>query len=542
MALKSPIRSSLRASLVHLVLICMLPFVILTVYSAEENKRAWVEQTGNDMEAMAATAAHELQTYSETAQSLLSALAESHSVRGKNSAVCNATFGELLKNYPYYTVIAAGDARGNAFACAPLIDPLPTMADRAYFKRAMTTGKFAVGDFQVSRVTGFPSINFAYPFCDQSGALCGVVMCGLNLHTISTTLVQAPLPESSTLTAIDSRGITLLRHPEPQAFVGKPFPDTDRVKTILSKRRGITEMTGLDGVARIYGFVPVDGFGQPLFILVGVPADVALAPASQLLTRDLIRLAVVIALAAVAAWIFGYILITRRVGRLAIAAKKVAAGDLTIRLHPHHQRDEIDRLALDFNAMTRELQKNRDHLEDIVKQRTAQLEEANKEMEAFTYSVSHDLRAPLRAIDGFSRILLEDYADKLDSEGKRLFGVVRDNTVKMGRLIDDLLTLSRVGRHEMTRTAVDMTLLAREVTDELKEANSGRSLEFTVDTLPPVYGDRALLRQVLVNLLDNAVKYSNPGTTVTIETKARGEEVFISVADQGVGIPEEELP
>ena len=172
-----------------------------------------------------------------------------------------------------------------------------------------------------------------------------------------------------------------------------------------------------------------------------------------------------------------------------------------------------------------------------IQDRTAALELANRELEAFSYSVSHDLRAPLRAIDGFSRIVIEDYGDKLDDEGKRLLGVVRANTAHMGQLIDDILSFSRMARREIEATPIDMTRLVREVTDELQAALAGRTVRFEIAQLPPIRGDRAMIRQVLVNLLANAVKFTQPRDEAVIEVGcqvAEGENRYY-VKDNGVG-------
>jgi PAS domain S-box-containing protein len=176
-------------------------------------------------------------------------------------------------------------------------------------------------------------------------------------------------------------------------------------------------------------------------------------------------------------------------------------------------------------------------LEQRVVDRTAQLEAANKELEAFAYSVSHDLRAPLRAIDGFSRVMLEDYIDKLDDEGKRYLNIIRSNTQKMGQLIDDLLLFSRLGRQELRASGIDMGKLAKAVSEELKLAVPERKLKFTINTLIPAQGDQAMIRQVFVNLLSNAVKFTRPKERAVIEVDGRseGNENIYYVKDNGVG-------
>ena len=177
-------------------------------------------------------------------------------------------------------------------------------------------------------------------------------------------------------------------------------------------------------------------------------------------------------------------------------------------------------------------------LEERVHQRTAQLEAANKELEAFSYSVSHDLRSPLRAIDGFAGILAEDHASRLDEEALRVVGVIRREAARMGQIIDDLLTFSRVGRGPMGSAEIDLTALARTVFEECTAgAGADRKIRLRLDPLLPARGDPSLIRQVLVNLLSNAIKYTGPRAEAEIGLGSRveGNENVYWVKDNGVG-------
>jgi len=172
-----------------------------------------------------------------------------------------------------------------------------------------------------------------------------------------------------------------------------------------------------------------------------------------------------------------------------------------------------------------------------LEQRNAQLTALNHELEAFSYSVSHDLRAPLRAIDGFSQILLEDYADKVDSEGRDALQRVRTAAIGMGELIDALLALSRLSRVELRSERIDVSALAWTITNGLRELQPSRHAEFVIATDVAVDGDRTLLKAALENLLGNAWKYSNGRAETRIEfgTLDSGHETVYFVRDNGVG-------
>jgi PAS domain S-box-containing protein len=203
-------------------------------------------------------------------------------------------------------------------------------------------------------------------------------------------------------------------------------------------------------------------------------------------------------------------------------------------------RDPLGKL-LGFARVTRDLTERKrteselEALVDRLEERGAQLEAANADLDGFTYSVSHDLRAPLRAIDGFARVLVEDHGPKLDDDGRRIVQVIEKNTRKMGQLIDDLLHFARLGRKELQAGPVDMEALVRSVAEDVLEPR--RSIDIRIAAIPGAVGDFSLLRQVWQNLLSNAVKYTRPMPHASIDVtgEVRKDETIYHVRDNGVG-------
>jgi signal transduction histidine kinase len=241
--------------------------------------------------------------------------------------------------------------------------------------------------------------------------------------------------------------------------------------------------------------------------------------------------------------------ITSSLSYLNTGAAVIGSGNLDFRIE-EKRKDEIGDLTLTFNRMTANLKTitaskvelegeitERKRVEEELRQRTVELKASNKELEAFAYSVSHDLRAPLRSMEGFSSALIEDYADKLDNQGKQYLKYVQESSDLMARLIDDLLKLSRVTRSDMSRENVDLSEIAQKIVGALEKVEPHRHVKVSIAPDITAYGDLNLLRVALENLLGNAWKFSSKTTSPRIEVgtiEHNGRQAYF-VRDNGVG-------
>jgi signal transduction histidine kinase len=223
----------------------------------------------------------------------------------------------------------------------------------------------------------------------------------------------------------------------------------------------------------------------------------------------------------------------RRAAELIIANKELA-----------FQNKEKEKRAKELIIANKGLKKAEDdirklnnELEQKVIERTSQLESVNKELESFSYSVSHDLRAPIRAINGYTRIIIEDYSDKIDSEGTKVLQAIIHNSKKMGELIDDLLAFSKLGRKQVSFSEINMHDLVRSVQEEFVLEARENLPKFKINEIFPAMGDQSLIKQVWINLISNAIKYSRYKEKTTIEISAHktASSVIYKIRDEGAG-------
>ena len=351
--------SSLRARLVLLVLLAVIPALGLILYTAASQRRSAAIEVQQNMLRLVKFAAANQQQTSEGARQLLIALSQLPEIRQGNPEKCNRLLANLLKQYRSYAGFGVLDTKGNSTCTAPELNEAINAADRAYFRLAGQTRDFAIGEYQIGRVTGKASVNFGYPVLDEAGQVKAVVFAALDLAWLNQLIAKAQLPEGSVLIMSDRKGTVLARYPDPQSWVGKSYPNDPINRIVLSQREGTLEAFGLDGVKRLYAFTSLgdDPVSRDVHVSIGIPTRVAFTSANQLLVRNLTGLGLVSILALIAAWIGGDVFLLHKVKSLVKTAQQLRNGDLTARTELSEELGELGQLARAFDEMAETIEK-----------------------------------------------------------------------------------------------------------------------------------------------------------------------------------------
>ena len=547
--------ASLRTRLLLLVLLAVIPALGLTLYTNLEERRLRKAQVQEQAMRLSRLVSADHERLIEATRRLLVTLERLPAVRDRNRAACNAIFVDLLTQHSSYANLGVIDADGYVFCSAVPMTGRVYAGDRVYFRRALETRDFAIGEYQVGRLTGKASVNFGYPVLDDAGHVRAVVVAALDLAWLNELASQAGLPSGSMLTVIDRNGRILSRYPDDGKWVGKPMPESLVLKAIAEQQgNGTTEAEGTDGVPRLFSFAPFGGAAQSAnaYVSVGIPAVVAFAGANRILVRNLAALALVAGLALAAAWVGGNLFIVRQIRALVGATKRVADGELGVRTGLPQGRGELSQLAGAFDQMAESLDRAHERrlLEEELRRKNYQLEqqnlaiqETNRLKTEFVSMVSHELRTPLTSIQGYAELLLED--NQIAEAHCESLTIVKKNSDRLLGLINDLLDLSRMeaGRVDLHRTSLDLARLIPEVAGSLRPLIDAKRQRLRLDlgeVLPAVWADADRVTQILTNLISNAHKYTLVEGSITVAARRDDGFVRVDVSDTGVGLSPED--
>ena len=338
-----------------LVLVAVIPALGAIAYTASEQKKIAVAEIQRNVLRLVEFSTHEEEQVLQGTRQILIVLANYARKADKNPSDCNAFCADLLKQFKRYANIGVVKPSGDVFCSAiPLQEPT-NAADRSWFQRAVASGDFAFGDYQVGRITGKPVLVLAYPFRFAAGEPAAVVFAALDLEWLNRYIlkVESQLPDGFTITQIDANGVVMARRPDAEDWLGRFMFEQSFLREILSQSTGVIEAPGDHKLPFIYAFAQLHSslIKQPLYMLLGIPRRLAFADANRILRRNLTLLGIVALVAILAAWYGGDLFIMRQVKAMAKASRRLAAGEMSARTGLKYGDGELGQLAKNFDEM-----------------------------------------------------------------------------------------------------------------------------------------------------------------------------------------------
>ena len=351
---------SLRVRLLLLVLVAIIPAWGVIAYTAAEQRQLEVSEIQRNVLRLAEFSAHEEEQVLQGTRQFLIVLANYVRKADKNSSECNAFCADLLRQFKRYANIGVIKPSGDVFCSAVPLKEQANAADRSWFQRAVASGDFAFGDYQVGRISGKPVLVLAYPFPFVAGKSTAVVFAALDLEWLNRYIfeIESQLPDGFTITQMDKNAVILARQPDAEQWVGRSMIKNASFREILSKKKGVIEAVGEHDTHFIYAFAQLKSSlrKQPAYMILGISSQLAFADSNRALRRNLILLGVVALLAMLAAWFGGDLFIMRQVKAMAQASRQLATGEMSARTGLNYGNGELGQLAKTFDEMASALE------------------------------------------------------------------------------------------------------------------------------------------------------------------------------------------
>lgn len=464
--------SSLRFRLIILVLFAISPSLIITLYTSIEEKNIATSQIKKEIHQLTYLILSNQNQLIEGIKNFLFIISQLPQVKIGDPELCPKLFKNFLKESPEYLNLGIANIKGDIIASGLPLTKRINISDRIYFKLALKTKRFSIGEYQIGRISGKPSINFGHPVWDNSGQLRGILFIALDLRWINKLCENTDLPQGSEISIIGQDGLILAHHPEPEKWVGRIFSNMETLKRSSSDRGNLYEANGLDGKRRFYASYLISNpqYSGNIYLSVGIPSDVVFSKVNKVLNRSIIILIIIGSLALFSAIIAGNLLILRCLNPIINAAKRLGSGDMSARTGVTSGINEITQIAITFDEMADSLEKKfqeQKRTQDALKKSEERFKEitnllpdiifetddkgyltfANQRAFEFFGYTQDDLS---RGLNVFEMVAKEDYERAKESFGKALIGEIsRDELnliTKDGKIFPAIIQASPIVR------------------------------------------------------------------------------------------------
>jgi signal transduction histidine kinase len=546
-----PFFSRVRVQLTVLLLLIFVPSLVLTIRASLNQKRIEKDKVREATVALAKLCAAKHETFAEKARQLLMTVSQIQFLStGQDSAAAQLHFGNLCKLMPEYADFGLLNSNRTVFAAASQQNG-EQFTNWSCFDRVVSNLQFGIGNLPTNGSSAKATLDLGYPIFDSKGGLVRVLYASLKTEELRKVTEHIHLPPQTTLTLFDREGIVLASFPFQSPLRGKVdngFFDFMRESNDVFEKEDVTGERKLFARASLS-----DASGPALVISVAVPTKTSFAAANHVLWKNIAALCFIFLIVLVAAYSYSEQQLLRPLNSLVESARRLGANqwkptsDVLIT-----NNGELGELARTFDQMARTLEERQkqiltshEHVRELnlglekrVQERTLELAKANQELERFSYSVSHDLRAPLRAMQSFATILKQDFASELSPEGIDYLERIDRAALRLDRLTNDILCYSRVTATKLPLEPVDLSALMSDVISTFPNLSKAH---LVVDPLPAVIGQKSYLTQCFSNLIANAIKFvpadRKPRLKIWCETKNRVTRIWFE--DNGIGIADQ---
>ncbi|TMJ67878.1 MAG: sensor histidine kinase [Alphaproteobacteria bacterium] len=515
---------SLTVRLIILVLIAICPAMVIQAYNEYELRKARETDIRQQVVQITKQFGEEIGELREGARQLLLALAQLTPVKSRGSDACNALFGSLASQYANYSLLAAADTDGRIF-CSSSSLSYPSVADKPFFKRAMAQDGLAVGNYWADPASGARMIHFALKFDSGDGHAAGVVFAGLDLRWLSEHLKERGLSPTSSILIADREGNIIARLPNPEALVGKNMRK-GHAEIMDGNTTGWEEAVGVDGTTRIFGYVPAALPPRDFFLSAGQSKAEAFAAIDSATARGVALIVFGLLAATFAAVLGGRRFLQEPISGLVQFATEWRHGNYDSRVNVRHPASEIGHLGATFNAMA-----------DALAARYAAQKRAEAELRELNATIGFGEMMHREIMGPIGVPAYKEYAQHIHESGLHLLS-----------LVEEMLDLAKVeaGKLQIERVPTEPGKLFAESLMMLQSTAAAAAVLIIIDgdpsNWPVLEGDPLKLKQVFVNLIGNAVKFTPAGGRVTISSEIDEAALRIRIRDTGIGIRAQDIP